>query len=54
MSFDIETDSVGFHSKTAVTFTPKYASYNCCKERFKTFKGWPEQIRQKPKELCQN
>ena len=54
MSFDIETDSVGFHSKTTVTFTPKYASYSCCKERLKTFKGWSEQIRQKPKELCQN
>ena len=47
MSFDIETDSIGFHSTTNIKFNPKHTSFMSCKERIKSYKEWPEQIREK-------
>ena len=51
MSLDIETDCV---PHADFKFIPRYKSFISCKERLKTFKEWPEQIRQKPHQLCRN
>ena len=52
MSLDVETDCV-IHKKELV-LAPKYPSFMSCKDRIKSYKEWPEQIRQKPKDLSKS